>query len=200
VPSDPSSAAFLAVAATLVPGSDVTLSGVSLNETRIGFLRVLQRMGADIEVEQAPAAGAEPLGDLRVRYRETLRATTVCAEEVPSLVDEVPILALAASRAEGVTRFEGVSELRVKESDRLSAVERALGAMGVTVRTGDDWLEIEGPSMLSGAHLDSLGDHRLAMTWAVAGLAAREPVHVDRFEAIDVSYPHFARDVARLTE
>ena len=176
----------------LVPGSRVSLTGVSLNETRTGFVRVLQRMGASVGVTNTVSPEYEPAGDMVVAYSAAMRATAVESHEVPSLVDEVPILALAASAAVGTTRFEGVSELRVKESDRLAAVAEGLGALGVDVRTGPDWLEVDGPSPLHGAALDSLGDHRLAMTWAIAGLVADGPVTIERFDAVDVSYPGFA--------
>jgi 3-phosphoshikimate 1-carboxyvinyltransferase len=198
VPGDPSSAAFLVVAAQLISGSDVTVRGVSLNPTRTGFVRVLERMGADLDVHADTGAGNEPVGSLRSRGGAELAATVVSAEEVPSLVDEVPVLALAATQARGVTRFEGVGELRVKESDRLAAVARGLDALGCRVRSGEDWLEVEGPCELGGARLDSLGDHRLAMCWALAGLAAVSPVTVERFEAVDVSYPRFADDLVLL--
>jgi 3-phosphoshikimate 1-carboxyvinyltransferase len=198
VPRDPSSAAFLVVAALLVPGSKVVLPGVSLNVTRTGFLRVLERMGARIEVVPWPETGAERVGELVTFHTPDLRATIVTAEEVPSLVDEIPILALAAAFAEGETRFEGVGELRVKESDRLEAIVDGLSALGARARAEGDVLIVTGGSSLRGATLDSLGDHRLAMTWAVAGLAAQEPVVVDRYEAVDVSYPRFAEDLERL--
>lgn len=198
VPGDPSSAAFLAVAALLVPGSRVELPGVSLNPTRVGFLRVLERMGAAIEVEPEPSAGAEQVGRITVTQGASLEATVVAAEEVPSLVDEVPVLALAATLAHGTTRFEGVGELRVKESDRLTAVAEGLSALGATVRSGEDWLEVDGVAGLRGATLPSLGDHRLAMVWALAGLAASEPVTVTGFEAVAVSYPGFVADLEAL--
>lgn len=198
VPRDPSSAAFLVVAAQLVDGSVVELPGVSVNPTRIGFFRVLERMGADVIVTAEDSAGAEPVGRITSRYSRPLRSTVITAEEVPSLVDEVPVLALLASQAEGVTRFEGVHELRVKESDRLQAIAEGLSLLGVTVRYGDDWLEVDGPAQLRGARLDSLGDHRLAMVWALAGLIASEKVTVTRFEAVEVSYPGFASELARL--
>lgn len=199
VPRDPSSAAFMVAAALLVPGSDVTLPGVSLNETRIGFLRVLERMGADIEISEEPSAGAEPVGTIRARHTERLSATPVEPHEVPSLVDEVPVLALVASGAAGTTRFEGVGELRVKESDRLQAIADGLAALGVTVRAEAERLEVDGPALLGGAELSSLHDHRLAMTWALAGLAAAAPVTVTGFEAVEVSYPRFAEDLGSLT-
>jgi 3-phosphoshikimate 1-carboxyvinyltransferase len=198
VPRDPSSAAFLTVAALLVEGSKVVLPGVSLNETRTGFLKVLERMGAHIEVVPWPEAGGERVGEIVAFHTPVLRATTVRPEEVPSLVDEIPILALAAAFAEGETRFEGVGELRVKESDRLAAVVDGLRAFGVEAFAEDDTLVVRGPSRLSAASLNSLGDHRLAMTWAVAGLSAQGDTRIGGFDAVDVSYPGFADDLAAL--
>jgi 3-phosphoshikimate 1-carboxyvinyltransferase len=198
VPRDPSSAAFLVAAALLVPGSSVRLPGVSLNPTRIGFLRVLERMGASLQVVPFPEAGSERSGEINAEYTPHLSATTVTADEVPSLVDEVPILALIASQAHGETRFEGVGELRVKESDRLTAIASGLVDLGATAEVEGDTLVVRGPAQLRGASLDSLGDHRLAMTWAVAGLVAGSAVQVRRFEAVDVSYPAFECDLQRL--
>ena len=198
VPRDTSSAAFLAVAGLLVPGSRLVLPGISLNETRTGFLRVLERMGADIEVVPWPETGTERVGELIVRHTPALRATTVFAAEIPALVDEIPILALAASLAEGETRFEDVGELRVKESDRLAAIINGLTAMGVQARADGDALVVRGARSLAGAELDSLDDHRLAMTWAVAGLVAESAVSVEGFEAVHVSYPRFAEDLVAL--
>ena len=198
VPRDPSSAAFLAAAALLVPGSSVRLPGVSLNPTRAGFLRVLERMGASIRVVPFPETESERSGEIDVEYTSHLSATTVTASEVPSLVDEVPILALVASQAHGETRFEGVGELRVKESDRLAAIVSGLVALGATAEAEGETLVVRGPAPLRGATIDSLGDHRLAMTWAVAGLVAGSAVKVGRFEAVDVSYPAFASDLERL--
>jgi 3-phosphoshikimate 1-carboxyvinyltransferase len=198
VPADPSSAAFLAGAATLVDGSSVTLPDVALNPTRTGFVRVLERMGADIAVELDRATGAEPVGTVRARFRAGLRPTVVRADEVPSLVDEVPLLAVVATAADGTTRFEGIAELRVKESDRLQAIVDGLTALGAVARAGDDWLEIDGPARLRGATLSSLGDHRLAMAWAVAALVANGPVSIEDWEAVAVSYPRFAADLSAL--
>jgi len=198
VPGDPSSAAFIVAAGTLVPESDVTIAGLALNPTRTAFIDVLVRMGADVVVEESDALGLEPVGSLRVRHTSRLVATTIHAEEVPSLIDEVPVLALIAGLADGVSRFESVGELRVKESDRLAAVIDGLTTLGVRASAEGDCLVVEGPSVLRGAALDSLGDHRLAMTWALAGLVASEPVTVRRFEAVDVSYPCFADDLVSL--
>ncbi len=202
VPGDPSSAAFLIAAALLVPGSAVVLQDLALNPTRTGFLRVLTRMGALFDVDLADASSAEtaaePTGTVRVRYSPALTGTTVTAEEVPALIDEVPILAVVAAAASGTTRFEGVGELRVKESDRLGAVAAALQALGATADAVGDTLVVRGPATFSGAALDSRGDHRLAMAYAVAGLASAGEVTIDRFEAIDVSYPAFPLDLEAL--
>jgi 3-phosphoshikimate 1-carboxyvinyltransferase len=200
VPGDPSSAAFLVAAAALVPGSEVVLPDVALNPTRLGFVRVMQRMGADVDVERERTIGAEPVGEITVLHRVGLSATTVSAAEVPSLIDEVPVLAVVACAAHGTTRFSGVGELRVKESDRLAAIADSLGRLGAVVRTGDDWIEIDGPAHLHGTTLDSQGDHRLAMAWAVASLIAAGAVTVEGWEAVDVSYPRFAEDLAALAE
>lgn len=204
VPADPSSAAFPVVAALLVPGSEITLEHVALNQTRTGFLRVVSRMGAGVDVTLDPVAGSEPSGRITVRHTPGLSGTTITAREVPSLIDEIPVLAVLAATAHGVTRFEGVRELRVKESDRLTAIVDSLTALDVHARAEDDTLSIIG----SGGHplvpqrgrttLDSLGDHRLAMSWAVAGLATDGPIHVEGFEAVDVSYPRFRADLASL--
>lgn len=190
VPGDPSSAAFLVGAACVVPDSSVAIAGVDLNPTRIGFLRVLERMGANVRLIPAGANGPEPVGDILVEF-SALEGTTVTAEEVPALVDEVPILAVVATQAFGRTRFEGIGELRVKESDRLGALAEALQALGVPVRAGEDWLEVEGPARLHGAWLDSLRDHRLAMSYRVASLIADTPVTIAHYDAIAVSYPGF---------
>lgn len=200
VPGDPSSAAFLVVAALLVPGSDVTLPGVSLNPTRIGFVRVLERMGADVSACVTQTHGEEPVGTITAGYSPVMSGTVVRAEEIPSLVDEVPILALAAACATGTTRFEGVGELRVKESDRLAAVTEGLTALGVTVRSGAEWLEVDGARQLTGTVLSSLGDHRLAMTWAVAAQIASGETEVRGIEAMRVSYPSFLDDLRGLME
>ncbi len=198
VPADPSSAAFLVAAGVLVPDSDITLPDVAVNPTRTGFLKVLARMGANVGVDLGEESGGERVGTLHVRGGLPLHSTTVSAEEIPSLIDEIPVLAVVASAAEGTTRFEDIAELRVKESDRLTAVADALTALGCTVRTGDDWLEVDGPCALGSAELDSLGDHRLAMAYTVAALIATGPVSIDRFESVDVSYPGFVGDLQAL--
>lgn len=205
VPADPSSAAFPATAAALVPGSEVVLEHVALNPTRAGFLVVLERMGADVAISVNDPEDSEPAGDVTVRFAGVLSATTVSPHEVPQLIDEVPILAVAAAQARGITRFEGVGELRVKESDRLQAIIDALTALGVEASAHGDTLEVVG---LAGAPftpvpdlvLPSLHDHRLAMAWAVAGLCSTTPFLIEGFEAVDVSYPSFAEDLSALED
>ncbi len=198
IPADPSSAAFFMVAGALVPGSWVIAPRVSLNPTRAGFIRVLERMGARVRVDEFAPLGTERAAGLDARYSEDLRATAIASAEVPSLIDEIPILALAATQARGTTRFDGVGELRVKESDRLEAVCAGLEALGADVRAGEDWLEVTGPSRLKGCRLSSLGDHRLAMTWIVAGLIAEGVTVVEHAEAVGVSYPAFVEHLRRL--
>ncbi len=198
VPGDPSSAAFLIVAALITPGSAITVRGVSLNPTRTAFLEVLARMGADIEVRPGGEWAGEPVGDITAGY-SSLTGTTTGGEEIPRLIDEVPVLAVAAAFAHGVTRFEDVAELRVKESDRLAAAEEALVALGGRARSTQDGLEVTGEGGLrGGVSLDSRGDHRLAMAFHVAALACSEPVTVTGYEAVSVSYPTFPDTLAEL--
>ncbi len=198
VPADPSSAAFFTVAGVLVPNSRVIAPRVSLNPTRAGFVRVLERMGARIRVDDLAPLGTEEAASLQAWYSEGMSATTIEPAEVPSLIDEVPIVALAATQAAGTTRFEGVGELRVKESDRLEAVRAGLEAFGADVRAGEDWLEVSGPTPLAGCTVPSLADHRLAMTWIIAGLIAQGETVVEGADAVGVSYPAFVEHLQRL--
>ena len=198
VPADPSSAAFTVAAATLLPGSELLLPNVGTNPGRTGFVEVLRAMGARVTVKDLPAMGEEPVGTIVTRTARGLAGVTVAADVVPTLIDEVPILALVATQAVGTTRFAGVGELRVKESDRLEAVRAGLAALGADVAAGDDWLEVTGPTPLTGTTLPSLGDHRLAMTWAVAGLVAAGETTIEGFDAVDVSYPTFHADLMGL--
>ena len=197
VPADFSSAAFFAVAALLVPGSDVTLAGVGLNPTRTGLLSILDRMGASIEVEPESERGGEPSGRLRVRSSQ-LRGTEVGGAEVPLAIDELPLVALAACFAEGETTIRDAGELRRKESDRIATVSEALTALGASVETSEDGMRIAGGGELRGGAIDSHGDHRIAMLGAIAGLASKEGVEVAGMDAAAVSYPGFERDLASL--
>lgn len=200
VPGDPSSAAFLAVAAALVEGSDVTIADVALNETRIGALRVLERMGARISFGNRHDEGAEPVGDVRVRYSPNLRATTVAAAEIASLIDEIPVLALAAAVGRGETVFEDADELRVKESDRFAAIVEMLGALGVRAFADGDDLHIVGGSaeVPASLQLPVYHDHRLAMTAYLLGKCFGVDVTVDDPDCVSVSWPSFYEDLAEL--
>ena len=200
VPADPSSAAFSTAAASLLPGSEVLLPNVALNPTRVAFFDVLRAMGARLTLRELPPMGSEPVGSIVVESASGLAGVTVSADSVPALIDEVPILALVATQATGTTRFEGVGELRVKESDRLELVRAGLEALGANVTAGDDWLEVEGPTALTGTTLRSNGDHRLAMTWAVAALIASGETHIECFDAVAVSYPGFLADLKGLLD
>lgn len=203
VPGDPSSAAFMACAAALRPGSAIDIENVSLNEARIGFARVLERMGADITLKPTGSAGEEPCGTISVSYVEHLHSCEVAGREIASLVDEIPVLALVAAHAEGTTVFHEVGELRVKETDRLAAILEGLSKLGVRAWAEGDDLHIEGkPGLVApeGLVFDSLGDHRLAMTWSLVGFTGAHPVSIRDFEAVRVSYPGFRADIERLAK
>jgi 3-phosphoshikimate 1-carboxyvinyltransferase len=197
VPADFSSAAFFLVGALLVPGSDVTLTGVGLNPTRTGLLTILERMGAEIEAEVEDDRGGEPAGSLRARASR-LQATEVGGAEVPLAIDELPLVALAACFAEGTTTIADAAELRRKESDRIGTVTAALTALGGRVEATEDGMVIEGGGGLSGGVVDAHGDHRIAMLGAIAGLASRDGVEVDEMGAAAISYPGFEDDLDSL--
>jgi len=191
IPGDLSSAAPLLVAALTVPGSEVTVHGVGLNPRRTGLLDVLERMGARIAIYNRRQVGGEPAGDVEVRASELVGAT-VSAAEVPTLVDELPLLALAACHARGETVVRGASELRVKESDRLEGVVEGLRRVGGHVRTTRDGFRVKGvPARLRGGAFDSRGDHRLAMLGAIAGVSSIEGVELEGAEAVEASFPGF---------
>jgi 3-phosphoshikimate 1-carboxyvinyltransferase len=191
VPGDFSAAAPFIVAATLLPGSELTIHDVGLNPRRTGLLDVLARMGARITVFNRHKSAGEPVGDLDVRAAE-LTATTVTAEEVPRMVDELPLFALAAGSAHGQSKVEGARELRVKETDRIETVTTSLRALGIRITASDDGLGVRGvPSRPKGGGMSSHGDHRIAMLGAVAGLASREGVELQDAQAVAVSFPGF---------
>ncbi|HXR31490.1 MAG TPA: 3-phosphoshikimate 1-carboxyvinyltransferase [Solirubrobacterales bacterium] len=197
VPADFSSAAFFLVAALLVPGSEVTLTGVGTNPTRTGLLTILERMGAEIEVEVEGKHGGEPIGTLRARA-SALRGTEVGGKEVPLAIDELPLVALAACFAEGETLIRDAAELRRKESDRVATTCAALTALGGEAEPTEDGMRIGGGGLRGGA-IESHGDHRIAMLGAIAGLASREGVEVEGMGAAAVSYPGFEADLASLS-
>ena len=191
VPGDFSSAAPFVVAATLLAGSEVTVHGVGLNPRRTALLDVLERMGARIFAFNRRRAGGEPVGDLEVRSAD-LVATEIGPDEVPRLVDELPLFALAAGMAHGVSVVSGAEELRHKETDRIESVTNALRPLGIRVEARHDGLRVRGvPSRPKGGGMDSGGDHRIAMLGAVAGLVSREGVQVGGAEAVAISFPGF---------
>lgn len=193
VPGDPSSAAFPVVAALLVPGSALTIPAVGLNPLRCGLFTTLGEMGADVTIQNSRVEGGEPVGDLLVRFG-TLRGIEVPPERAPSMIDEYPVLAVAAAAAQGVTRMRGLKELRVKESDRLSATAALLSANGVKVTIEGDDLIVTGSGgpPPGGGRVVTHMDHRIAMAALVLGMAAAQPVTVDDASFIDTSFPGFA--------
>lgn len=200
VPADPSSAAFPAVAALLIPDSDVTLEGVLMNPTRNGLYQTLVEMGADVAFLNAREEGGEPIADLRVRA-SALKGVDVPAERAPSMIDEYPILAVAAAFAQGRTVMRGLSELKVKESDRLAAIAAGLKSCGARVSVEGDTLIVEGAGANGppgGATVATHMDHRIAMSFLVCGMAAREAVRVDDRRMIATSFPDFEAGMRRL--
>ncbi|MBJ3776044.1 3-phosphoshikimate 1-carboxyvinyltransferase [Acuticoccus mangrovi] len=192
VPADPSSAAFAIVAALIVPGSEVVVTDVLLNPARIGLLVTLREMGAELAVENERDTGGERIGDIRV-VASRLRGVTVPAARAPAMIDEYPVLAVAAAFAEGPTTMEGIGELRVKESDRLAAVAAGLAANGVPHEAGTDWLRVDGRvgGAIGGGRVATHLDHRIAMSFLVLGLAADKPVTVEDPAVIQTSFPTF---------
>ncbi len=196
VPGDPSSAAFLTAAALITPGSDIVIENVLVNPLRAGFYETLKEMGANILFENKREAGGEPIADIRARH-SVLSGVEVPADRAPSMVDEYPILAIVAAYAHGETKMTGLEELRIKESDRISAIEKGLAACGVDVRSGEDWLAVRGAaSVRGGAKVSTHSDHRIAMSFLVCGLNSEEPVEIDDASMIATSFPGFV-DVMR---
>jgi 3-phosphoshikimate 1-carboxyvinyltransferase len=203
VPGDISSAAFWLVAGAIVPGSDLTIENVGVNPSRTGVLEVLEQMGADITRLNPREVAGEPVADLRVRYagtagRAPLQACTIAGELIPRLIDEIPILAVAATVAAGTTRIQDAAELRVKESDRIAVIADQLNRMGARVTELPDGMEITGGDRLAGADLDSHTDHRIAMSLAIAALTATGTTRIGRADAVAISYPDFVATLEKL--
>lgn len=197
VPGDPSSAAFVLAAAAIVAGSEVVVEHVLLNPTRLGFVEVLRRMGADVSCSVEEMVGGEEIGTLTARF-SPLRAFDVAAEEVPATIDELPLLAVVAAFAEGVSTVRGAAELRVKESDRIAATAAMLGAMGIRVDVFDDGFSVHGGVPRAGVSIVTHGDHRIAMSAAVAALACAGGVTLDDADSVAVSFPEFFDVLGRL--
>lgn len=197
VPGDPSTAAFWLAGAALMPNSNLELKNISLNQTRTGFIRVLERMGVVIETDLTETI-PEPIGNIRIKPGP-LKGVTVEEAEVPSLIDELPMLAVLATQAHGVTRVTGAEELRVKETDRIEAVAQNLRAMGAVIETTPDGFIIEGPQKLKGAEINSFHDHRIAMAFSIAALVADGENLIHGSECVAISYPEFYSILAELT-
>ncbi len=199
VPGDISSAAFWLVAGAIVPGSDLLITNVGVNPTRTGVLEALAMMEADIGRENERTVAGEPVADLRVKYSQ-LKACEISGDIIPRLIDEIPILAVAAAFAEGTTVIKDAAELRVKESDRLAVMARELGKMGSNISELADGLEITGGKQLKGAQVDSFTDHRIAMSLAIAALNAKGKTTINRAEAASISYPNFVETLTQVLQ
>lgn len=198
VPGDPSTAAFWIGAASIIPGSELEMENISLNPTRIGFIHALQRMGAHVETEIVTAE-PEPVGKVWVRFKG-LKGGFITPEEVPNLIDEIPLIAVLATQAHGVTEVRGAEELRVKESDRIEAVASNLRAMGGVIETYEDGFKIVGPQKLHGADIKTFHDHRIAMAFTIAGLVSDGETVIHDAECCAVSYPEFYETLSELTK
>ncbi|MBT3942691.1 MAG: 3-phosphoshikimate 1-carboxyvinyltransferase [Chloroflexi bacterium] len=198
VPGDISSAAFWIVAAAAHPDADITLSNVGVNPTRTGIFDVLRAMGVDIDLVNERTIAGEPVADLHVRSSE-LKGIDIGGDVIPLMIDEVPVLAVAAAMAEGTTRITEAAELRVKESDRISATVAWLKAAGVEHEESEDGLTIHGGGKIQSAVADSFDDHRIAMSLAIAGLVSEGTIGIERAESVDISYPTFWRDLDTLS-
>lgn len=199
VPGDISSAAFWLVAGAIVPGSDLTIENVGINPTRTGVLEILDRMGADIVLENQREVAGEPVADLRIRHRP-LKACEISGDVIPRLIDEIPILAVAAVFAEGTTLVKDAEELRVKESDRITVMATQLNQMGAAIKELPDGMEITGGTALKGTEVDSFTDHRIAMSLAIAALNAAGTTTIHRAEAAAISYPDFTATLQRVMQ
>lgn len=197
VPGDPSTAAFWMAAACMIPGSEIILKNISLNETRIGFIKVLKRMGAQIET-QVTEEHPEPIGNIRIVYAQ-LKGTTVNADEIPTLIDELPMLAVLATQATGTTQVFGAEELRVKETDRIEAVATNLRAMGAVIETTQDGYVVTGKQQLTGASVKSFHDHRIAMAFSIGALVAKGDTTIEGADCVGISYPDFFKTLEVLT-
>ncbi len=198
VPGDISSAAFWLVAGAIVPGSELLVENVGVNPTRTGILEALEMMGADIQLQNQREAAGEPVADILVRSSGQLRGCTIAGDLIPRLIDEIPILAVAAAFASGTTIIRDAAELRVKESDRLAVTAAELNRMGAKISELPDGLEITGGTPLTGADVDSYTDHRIAMSLAIAALNATGITNIHRAEAAAISYPDFTATLQQI--
>ncbi|MEH7883153.1 3-phosphoshikimate 1-carboxyvinyltransferase [Bacillus sp. JJ1609] len=197
VPGDISSAAFFLAAGAITPGSEILLKNVGLNPTRTGIIDVLKEMGADLTIENYDQSSTEPAGDIRIKYSQ-LRGTTVAGELIPRLIDEIPVIALLASQAEGQTIIKDAAELKVKETNRIDTVVNELTKLGAKIEATEDGMIIEGKTDLKGGTVSTYGDHRIGMMLSIAALISSEEVSLEDSEAVAVSYPRFFEDLDSL--
>ena len=198
VPGDISSAAYFIVAALIVPGSEILIKNCGINETRDGILRVCRAMGADITVLNAHTSGGEVVADLLVRYTPDLKGCVIEGDIIPTLIDEIPVIAVLAAFADGTTTIRNAEELKVKESNRLDIMVHHLSEMGCDITGTEDGMIINGGKTLQGAVLDSFLDHRIAMSFAIASLACESTLTIRRADCVNISYPAFYQDLERL--
>jgi 3-phosphoshikimate 1-carboxyvinyltransferase len=190
VPGDISSAAFFLVAGAIVPDSEIVLKNVGLNPTRTGIIEIMKKMGANLEIHQNVADAFEPVGDLTIKT-SSLKGTVIEGDVIPRLIDEIPIIALLATQAEGKTIIKDASELKVKETNRIDTVVQELTKLGASIEATEDGMIIQGGTALKGGTVSSHGDHRIGMMLAIASLLCKDEVHLENPEAISVSYPNF---------
>ena len=197
IPGDISSASFFIGAACMIPNSDLRINNVLINDTRMGFINVLKKMDAGIIIHNPRYINGEKVGDIQVHYKP-LYGVDINSEDIPSIIDELPILAVVATQAEGITRVSGAEELRYKESDRIFAVVENLKKMGVKVIEKKDGFVIEGPSILSNAGINSYDDHRIAMAFIIAGISSGNYNEIDNIDCIKISYPKFLETLKKI--
>lgn len=199
VPGDISSAAFLIAAVMMVPGSALLIENVGINPSRTGIIDVVKAMGGDLELVNERVVNEEPVADLLVKHSQ-LQGIEIAGDIIPRLIDEIPVIAVMATQAKGRTVIRDAEELKVKETDRIATVVSQLSKFGAKVTPTDDGMIIEGESILTGAVIDSMGDHRIGMAMAIAGLAASGETSIENEEAINVSFPGFAELLERISQ
>ena len=198
VPGDISSAAFFMVAAAAMPGSNLVIRNVGLNPTRTGIIDVLKEMGADIDFDNLSTSGGEEIGDVIIRGK-MLRGINIQKEIIPRLIDEIPVIAVAAALAEGKTTITGAEELKFKESNRIAAVVTEMQKLGINIHELPDGMVIEGPNVIKGGIVESYGDHRIAMAMAICGLFSEETITVNNSDCIAISFPEFNEVLKQIT-
>lgn len=199
VPGDFSSAAFFITGALLINNSDITIKGVGMNPTRTGLIKALKEMGATIDISDTRTVSGEPIADIHCQSVKALKAIHITQEDIPALIDEFPILCVAATQAEGITTIRGAEELRVKESDRIKSIATELKKMGAEIEEFEDGLSIKGKSLLKGTVVESYHDHRIAMALSIAGLIADGTTTIHGISSVNISFPGFFELLGRLT-